>query len=108
MATWEDLDNVSESGEEEAEEEAKIAMALVATVENEDESSDAESCTYFETETEVYSKLTRSELVDSKGEKNHKRGGLNCVFKNFSFLRSEELFPGSESEVVQSLSEFRV
>jgi len=33
---------------------------------------------------------------------------LKCVFKNFSSLRSEELFPGSESEVVQSLSEFRV
>jgi len=35
-------------------------------------------------------------------------GGLNCVFKNFSSLRSKELFSGSESEVVQSLSEFRV
>ena len=43
-----------------------------------------------------------------EGEKNHKKGGLNCVFKNFSSLRSEELFPGSESEVVKSLSEFRV
>ena len=31
-------------------------------------------------------------------------GGLNCVYKNFSSLRSEELFPGLESEVVQSLS----
>jgi len=40
-------------------------MALVATDENEVESSDAESCTDSETETEVYSKLTRSELVDS-------------------------------------------
>ena len=39
-------------------------MALVATVENEDELSDAESCTDSETETEVYSKLTRSELID--------------------------------------------
>jgi len=35
-------------------------------------------------------------------------GGLNCVFKNFSFLRSEKLFPDSESEIVQSLTEFRV
>ena len=43
-----------------------------------------------------------------EGEKNHKKGGLNCVFKNYSSLRSEELFSGSESEVVQSLSEFRV
>ena len=65
MATWEDLDNESESDEEEAEDEAKIAMALVATDENEVESSNVESCTDSETETEVYSKLTRSELVDS-------------------------------------------
>jgi len=65
MATWEDLDNEPESDEEEAEDEAKIAMTLVATDENEDESSDAESCTDSETETHVYSKLTRSELVDS-------------------------------------------
>jgi len=40
----------------------------------------------------------------AEGEKNHKKGGLNCVFKNFSFLRSEKLFPDSESEVVQSLT----
>ena len=39
-----------------------------------------------------------------EGEKNHKKGGLNCVFKNFSFLRSEKLFPDSESEIVQSLT----
>ena len=44
----------------------------------------------------------------AEGEKNHKKGGLNCVFKNFSSLRSQELFPSSESEIVQSLSEFRV
>jgi len=65
MATWEDLDNESESDEEEAEDEAKIAMALMATDESEAKSSDAESCTDSETETQVYSKLTRSELVDS-------------------------------------------
>jgi len=29
---------------------------------------------------------------------------LNYVFKNFSFLRSEKLFPNSESEMVQSLT----
>jgi len=38
---------------------------LVATVENENESSDVESCADSESETEVYSKLTRSELIDS-------------------------------------------
>ena len=43
-----------------------------------------------------------------EGEKNHKKGGLNCVFKNFSSLRSEKLYSGSESEIVQSLREFRV
>ena len=30
--------------------------------------------------------------------KNYK-GGLNCVLKNFSFLRSEKLFPNSESDL---------
>ena len=64
MATWEDLDNESESDEKDAEDEAKIAMALVATVENENESSDAESCAESKSETEVYSKLTRSELIN--------------------------------------------
>jgi len=68
MATWEDLDNESESDEEDAEDEANIAMALVATAENEKESSGAESCTDFENETEVYSKLTKSELIDSLKE----------------------------------------
>ena len=65
MATWEDLDNESETNEEDAEDEAKIVMALVATVENENESSDVESCVDSESDTEVYSKLTRSKLVDS-------------------------------------------
>ena len=37
----------------------------MATVENEKESSDAESCADSESETEVYSKLTKSELVYS-------------------------------------------
>ena len=35
-------------------------------------------------------------------------GGCWIVFSKTSSLRSEELFPGSESEIVQSLSEFRV
>ena len=61
MATWEDLDNESESNEEDAEDEAKIVMALVATVENKDESSDAESCTDSETETEVCLKLSEKQ-----------------------------------------------
>ena len=40
-------------------------MALVATDENEAESSDAESCADSETETQEYSKLPRPELVES-------------------------------------------
>ena len=35
MASWGDLDNESESDEEDAEDEANIAIALVATVEDE-------------------------------------------------------------------------
>jgi len=44
----------------------------------------------------------------SEGEKNHKKGGLNCVFLKLFFSYVQELFLGSESEEVQSLSEFRV
>ena len=45
-----------------------------------------------------------------EGEKNHKKGGggVELCFWKLLLLRSEELFSGSESEVVQSLSEFRV
>jgi len=68
MATWEDLDNESESNKDDVEDEANIAMALVATFEDEKESSDAESCTESKNEIEVYSKLTRSELIDSLKE----------------------------------------
>jgi len=46
--------------------------------------------------------------LKAEGEKNTRRGGLNCVFKNFFVPYVEELFSGSESEVIQSLSEFRV
>jgi len=40
--------------------------------------------------------------INSEGEKKHKKGGLNCVFKNFSFLRNKNCSQG------QSLIEFRV
>ena len=40
----------------------------------------------------------RGKVTDSyEGEKNHKKGGLNCVFQNF-FFYVQELFSGSESE----------
>ena len=47
---------------------------------------------------------------DVEGEKKHKKGegGLNCVLKNFFVPYVEVMFSGSESEEVQSLSEFRV
>jgi len=41
-------------------------------------------------------------LIPTEGEKNHKKGGLNCVFKNFSSLSFKNC------SQVQSLSEFRV
>jgi len=41
-------------------------------------------------------------MLDPEGEKKQKKGGLNCVFKNFSFLRYENCSQG------QSLIEFRV
>jgi len=56
MATWEDLDNESQSDKDDVEDEANIAMGLVATIEDENELSDAESCTDSKNETEVYSK----------------------------------------------------
>jgi len=55
---------------------------------------------FLTNQTEIYC----SKKDKFEGEKNHKKGGLNCVFKNFSFLRSKKLFPDSESEIVQSLT----
>ena len=46
--------------------------------------------------------LNNPSLDVSEGEKNHKKGGLNCVFGNF-FLNVLDICPQ-----VQSLSEFRV
>jgi len=58
MATWDDLDKQSESEKEEVEEEANLA--LVATI-----ASDAESRIDSDDEDDVYSKLTRSELIET-------------------------------------------
>jgi len=60
IATWEDLDNESEFEKEDVEDEANVAVGLVATV-----ASDAEFGTNSEDENEVYFKLTISELIDS-------------------------------------------
>jgi len=39
-------------------------------------------------------------LIPTEREKNHKKGGLNCVFGNFFFFVLDN---GSESKVVQSI-----
>ena len=53
--------------------------------------------------------LMTSLLMTLKVRKNTRRGGgLNCVLKNFFVPYVEVMFSGSESEEVQSLSEFRV
>jgi len=46
--------------------------------------------------------LNNSFKLSTEGEKKHKKGGLNCVFKNFSFLRNKNCSQD------QSLIEFRV
>jgi hypothetical protein len=60
MVTWEDLDSESGSEKEEAEEDAKVVMGLVAT-----ETSEAHPDSDSEDENEVYSKIPREELVES-------------------------------------------
>lgn len=59
MAIWEDLENESGSDKDEVEDEANVALGLVSTV-----ASDAEFGTHSEDENEVYSKLTRAQLID--------------------------------------------
>ena len=63
MVTWEDLDIESRSEKDEVEDVGNVVVGLVATV-----ASDVESGTDSEDENEVYSKLTRSELIESVEE----------------------------------------
>ena len=63
IATWEDLDNESGSDNDDAEDEANVALGLVAT-----EASDAEPETNSKDKDEVYSKIPRDELVESLKE----------------------------------------
>ena len=63
LATQEDLDSEYGSDKEEAEDEANVAMRLVATV-----TSEAEPESDSEDENEVYSKIPREELIDSLKE----------------------------------------
>jgi len=63
MATWEDLDNESGCEKEEAEDEANVAVGLVATL-----TSEAEPDSDSEDENEVYFKIPREELIESLKE----------------------------------------
>jgi len=63
MATWEDLDSECGSEKEEAEEEANVAVGLVATV-----TSEAEPDSDSKDENEVYAKIFKEELIESLKE----------------------------------------
>jgi len=63
MATWKDLDNESGSEKEEAEDEANVAVGLVATL-----TSEVKPDSDSEDENEVYSKIPREELIESLKE----------------------------------------
>ena len=63
MATQEDLDSESGSNKEEADDEAKVAVGLVATL-----TSEVEHESDSEDENEVYSKIPREELIESLKE----------------------------------------
>jgi len=60
MATWEDLDSESKSHKDDVDEDAKVAVGLVATV-----TSEAGPESNLEEENEVYSKIPREELIES-------------------------------------------
>jgi len=61
MATWEDLD--SEYDKDDADEDAKVVVGLVATV-----TSEAELESDSEEENEVFSKIPKEELIESLKE----------------------------------------
>jgi len=63
MVTWEDLDSESGSEKEKAEDGANVAVGLVATL-----TSEAEPGSDSEDENEVYSKISREELIESLKE----------------------------------------
>jgi len=63
METWEDLDSESGTEKEEVEDEANVAVGLVATL-----ISQAEPDSDSEDENEVYSKILREELIESLKE----------------------------------------
>jgi len=63
MATWEDLDSESGSDKEEADDEANVVVGLVVTL-----TSEAEPESNYEDENEVYSKISKEELIESLKE----------------------------------------
>jgi len=63
MATWEDFDSESKSDKDDADEDAKEVVGLVARV-----TSEAKTESDSEEENEVYSKIPREELIESLKE----------------------------------------
>jgi len=63
MATWEDLDSESEFDKDDADEDTKAVMGLVAT-----RTSEVEPESDLEEENKVYSKIPREELIESLKE----------------------------------------
>jgi len=63
MATWEDLDCESESDKDDADEDAKVVVGLVATV-----TSKAAPESDSKKENEVYSKIPIEEIIESLNE----------------------------------------
>jgi len=45
------------------------------------------------TVTRLSANYSAKALIPTEGEKNHKKGGLNCVFKNFSSLSFRRTVP---------------
>jgi len=60
MVTWEDLDSESVSTKDDADEDAKVVVGLVATI-----TLEAKSESDLEEENEVYAKIPREELIES-------------------------------------------
>jgi len=63
MATWEDLNSESEFDKDDADEDSKVVVGLVAKV-----TLDAEPESDSKEENEIYSKIPREELIESLKE----------------------------------------
>jgi len=95
MATCEDLDNESGSEKDEAEEEGNVVVGLVATEASDVEpASDAEPETESKDKNEVYSKISKDELVESLKELltrfEHKTNELNDLKEKYVDLVKQQ------------------